>query len=107
MQSTLVLFLVNVSSIFLADFNMSKTQKEHAATIEKLVTDIASLRQNLGGHLSYGQFWMIYFVLLLPSLDDTSRKLLSSAEVKESLSKVVYSWWLNTTYNGCQHYESI
>lgn len=64
-----------------SDFNMSETQKEHAATIEQLVTDIAILRQNFCSHLSYGQFWMIYFVLLLPSLDDTSKELLSSTEI--------------------------
>lgn len=72
---------------FLADFNMSETQKEHAAAIEKLVTDIATLRQNYCSHLSYGQFWMIYFVLLLPSLDDTSKELLSSTQVKSSCQK--------------------
>ncbi|CAI9100897.1 OLC1v1038086C1 [Oldenlandia corymbosa var. corymbosa] len=71
------------------DFNLSDVQREHAATIEELVPSILTLRQTCN-NLSDGQFWMIYFILLLPRLNETDSELLSTSqivEVRETLLK--------------------
>lgn len=64
------------------DFDMSDHQRSHAATIEDLVPSIVTLRQSCS-HLNDGQFWMIYFILLLPRLNETDMELLSTSEIIE------------------------
>ncbi|CDP10453.1 unnamed protein product [Coffea canephora] len=63
------------------DFDMSDNQRSHAATIEDLVPSIGTLRRTCS-HLSDGQFWMIYFILLLPRLNETDMDLLSTSEAR-------------------------
>ncbi|KAL3535900.1 hypothetical protein ACH5RR_004361 [Cinchona calisaya] len=68
-------------------FYMSDNQREHAVAIEDLVPSLVTLRQTCS-HLSNGQFWMIYFILLLPRLNETDLDLLSTSkiiEVRETL----------------------
>ncbi|XP_009785630.1 uncharacterized protein LOC107815223 [Nicotiana tabacum] len=65
------------------DFTMSDSQKEHVASIEQFVPGLDSLRQKVCHELSDGQFWMIYFVLLLPRLNGNDLELLSTPEIVE------------------------
>lgn len=64
---------------------MSDSQKEHVASIEQFVPGLDSLRQKVCHELSDGQFWMIYFVLLLPRLNGNDLELLSTPEASFSL----------------------
>lgn len=73
-------------SIFLADFSMSDSQKEHVASIVQFVPGLESLRQMVCHELSDLQFWMIYFVLLLPRLSGNDLELLSTPEASFSLT---------------------
>ncbi|XP_016459267.1 uncharacterized protein LOC107782840 [Nicotiana tabacum] len=65
------------------DFTMSDSQKEHVTSIEQFVPGLDSLRQKVCHELSDGQFWMIYFVLLLPRLNGNDLELLSTPEIVE------------------------
>ncbi|KAK2965435.1 hypothetical protein RJ640_017075 [Escallonia rubra] len=68
--------------LYYADFDMSDIQREHAATIEHLVPSFAALRQKVCIYLTEEQFWMIYFILLLPRLNEDDFKLLSTPEAR-------------------------
>lgn len=61
---------------------MSNAQSEHASAIERLAPSLASLRVNLENHMGDEQFWMIYFILLLPRLNEHDFELLSTPEVR-------------------------
>ncbi|XP_060172020.1 uncharacterized protein LOC132603130 isoform X2 [Lycium barbarum] len=66
-----------------SDFSMSDSQKEHVASIVQFVPGLESLRQKVCHELSDRQFWMIYFVLLLPRLNGNDLELLSTPEIVE------------------------
>ncbi|GAB2216138.1 hypothetical protein Droror1_Dr00023906 [Drosera rotundifolia] len=66
------------------DFEMSPSQAEHASLIEKLVPSLAALRISLRGDIGENLFWMIYFILLLPRLDEYNFKLLSTPRIVEA-----------------------
>ncbi|KAK4713055.1 hypothetical protein R3W88_018962 [Solanum pinnatisectum] len=66
-----------------SDFSMSDSQKEHVASIVQFVPGLESLRQKVCHELSDLQFWMIYFVLLLPRLNGNDLELLSTPEIVE------------------------
>lgn len=66
------------------DFFMSDIQREHASTIERLAPSFADLRLQLCSYMSDGQFWMIYFILLLPRLNVHDSKLLSTPKIVEA-----------------------
>ncbi|GAB4828242.1 hypothetical protein Ancab_035154 [Ancistrocladus abbreviatus] len=66
------------------EFNMSPMQSEHALVIEQLVPNLAALRDRLSADMSDQQFWMIYFILLLPRLDEDDFELLSTPEIVEA-----------------------
>ncbi|CAH9107092.1 unnamed protein product [Cuscuta europaea] len=66
------------------DFHISDNQKQHVENIEQLVPCLGSLKQKLSNHLTDGQFWMIYFILLLPRLDENDLETLSSPEIVEA-----------------------
>lgn len=77
-----------------SDFSMSDSQKEHVASIVQFVPGLESLRQKVCHELSDGQFWMIYFVLLLPRLNGNDLELLSTPqiiEVRETLLQQLQS----------------
>ncbi|CAL5339451.1 unnamed protein product [Camellia sinensis] len=65
-------------------FVMSDAQKEHASTVEDLVPNFAALRHQTCSSLSEENFWMIYFILLLPRLHEHDAKLLSTPEIVEA-----------------------
>ncbi|KAL8094666.1 hypothetical protein AgCh_036265 [Apium graveolens] len=66
------------------DFDMSETQREHIAAIEEMVPSIAALRHEIGKFVNEDIFWMIYFILLLPRLNEYESKLLSTPEIVEA-----------------------
>ncbi|KAI9192217.1 hypothetical protein LWI28_019690 [Acer negundo] len=66
------------------DFEMSNAQREHTTTIERLVPSFMDLRIKLRSYLVDSQFWMIYFILLLPRLDEQDFDLLSTAKIIET-----------------------
>ncbi|GAB4832799.1 hypothetical protein Ancab_006816 [Ancistrocladus abbreviatus] len=65
-------------------FSMSPIQTEHASVIEQLVPSLATLRDRFSDDMSDQQFWMIYFILVLPRLDEEDLLLLSTPEVVEA-----------------------
>lgn len=68
--------------LFVADFDMSEAQIEHAITIEGLAPRLAALRFELCPiHMSEDSFWKIYFVLLHPRLSKHDADLLSTPQV--------------------------
>ncbi|XWS27053.1 hypothetical protein CRYUN_Cryun26dG0083500 [Craigia yunnanensis] len=66
------------------DFKMSEAQREHAENIEHLVPSFEALKVNLQHHMGDERFWMIYFILLLPRLNEHDFELLSTPEVVET-----------------------
>ncbi|CAN0901149.1 hypothetical protein LINGRAHAP2_LOCUS21255 [Linum grandiflorum] len=63
------------------DFNFSDAQRQHAASIEYMVPSLRALRVSLQGYMTSEQFWMVYFILLLPKLDEYDMEILSSSQV--------------------------
>ncbi|KAL8488395.1 hypothetical protein ACS0TY_024609 [Phlomoides rotata] len=66
------------------DFDMSDSQREHAANIDHLVPEFETLRQKICSQMSERKFWLIYFILLLPRLDEEDMKFLSTPQVAEA-----------------------
>ncbi|OMO81237.1 hypothetical protein CCACVL1_12524 [Corchorus capsularis] len=64
------------------DFKMSEAQREHAENIEHLVPSVEALKVNLQHHMGEERFWMIYFILLLPRLNERDFELLSTPEAR-------------------------
>lgn len=85
-----VMFRYLVLAYVGTDFDMSQIQREHAAIIEHYVPDLKALRQKVCSDLSEDQFWMIYFILLLPRLDENDASLLSTPKVRSCLSYFMY-----------------
>ncbi|MED6176151.1 hypothetical protein PIB30_085320 [Stylosanthes scabra] len=67
-----------------ADFNMSNSQREHALAIEQLVPEFVALRVNLCSYMNVEKFWMIYFLLILPRLNQNDFELLSTPKIVEA-----------------------
>ncbi|OMO57700.1 hypothetical protein COLO4_35178 [Corchorus olitorius] len=65
-----------------AYFKMSEAQREHAENIEHLVPSVEALKVNLQHHMGEERFWMIYFILLLPRLNERDFELLSTPEAR-------------------------
>lgn len=63
------------------DFEMSDAQREHAFSVERLVPSFTDLRISLRPHLGDNRFWMIYFILLLPRLNEEDFELLSTPKI--------------------------
>ncbi|KAL9242459.1 hypothetical protein vseg_016452 [Gypsophila vaccaria] len=62
-------------------FDMSEAQSEHASIVEQLVPSLADLKNKISSAKSDLQFWMIYFILLLPRLNDDDLELLSTPQI--------------------------
>ncbi|KAL1335089.1 hypothetical protein HN51_064047 [Arachis hypogaea] len=67
-----------------ADFSMSNSQREHALVIEQLVPEFVALRVNLCSYMNVEKFWMIYFLLILPRLNQHDFELLSTPKIVEA-----------------------
>ncbi|KAK7264882.1 hypothetical protein RJT34_32495 [Clitoria ternatea] len=66
------------------DFSMSNPQREHALAIERLVPEFVALRLNLCSYMNVEKFWMIYFLLILPRLNQHDYELLSTPKIVEA-----------------------
>ncbi|XP_021741783.1 putative uncharacterized protein DDB_G0289963 [Chenopodium quinoa] len=67
------------------EFDMSEAQYEHASTVEQLVPSLAELKSQISSDKREKQFWMIYFILLHPRLNnDEDLELLSTPEIVEA-----------------------
>ncbi|KAL8129614.1 hypothetical protein V2J09_018769 [Rumex salicifolius] len=71
------------------DFTMSHAQAEHISVMEQLVPTLSDLKSTLCTDLSEKQFWMIYFILLLPRLNENSLNILSTPEIVEARSTLL------------------
>ncbi|KAJ0865006.1 hypothetical protein HanRHA438_Chr12g0535961 [Helianthus annuus] len=63
------------------DFSMSQAQKDHTFVIQDLVPNLAALRRTIHNVISEQQFWMIYFIMLVPQLNEDDCRLLSTPEI--------------------------
>ncbi|KAL2346497.1 hypothetical protein Fmac_000497 [Flemingia macrophylla] len=64
------------------DFDMSDSQQEHAAVVERLTPRLAALRIELCPcHMSESYFWKVYFVLLHSRLNKEDAGILSTPQV--------------------------
>lgn len=84
MYFTLYVLFFNLYTLFffLSDFDMSDAQCKHAEAVERLVPRLAALRIELcPAHMSKGNFWMVYFVLLYSRLSRHDAEMLSTQQV--------------------------
>ncbi|KAL9442176.1 hypothetical protein AB3S75_020648 [Citrus x aurantiifolia] len=79
------------------DFEMSDAQREHAFSVERLVPSFTDLRISLRLHLGDNRFWMIYFILLLPRLNEEDFELLSTPKIIATRNMLLQK--LQTTRN--------
>nr|XP_017178767.2 uncharacterized protein LOC103400072 isoform X1 [Malus domestica] len=73
-----------------ADFSMTDAQREHASAVEQLVPGFADFRVRLCSSMSEEQFWMIYFLLLLPRLNERDFELLSTPKIVEARDALLH-----------------
>ncbi|KAM2843457.1 hypothetical protein COP1_026165 [Malus domestica] len=66
------------------DFSMSDAQREHVSAVLQFVPGFADLRARLCNSMSEEQFWMIYFLLLLPRLNEHDFELLATPKIVEA-----------------------
>jgi hypothetical protein len=66
---------------FSADCSLSNSQREHALAIEQLVPEFVTLRMKLCTYMNVEKFWMIYFLLILPRLNQHDFERLSTPKV--------------------------
>ncbi|KAJ6992559.1 uncharacterized protein [Populus alba] len=66
------------------DFRMTDAQREHASNIERFVPSLAQLRYNLRSETGDGRFWMVYFILLIPRLNEGDFEILSTPQIVET-----------------------
>ncbi|CAN1764401.1 hypothetical protein LINPERHAP1_LOCUS9235 [Linum perenne] len=72
-----------------ADFKITDSQREHASTIEYIVPSLRALRETLQGYMSSEHFWMVYFILLLPRLDEHDMEILSSPQIVHTRNQLM------------------
>lgn len=70
---------------------MSDAQREHAATVEQLIPGFADLRVRVCNSMTEEKFWMIYFLLLLPRLNEDDFELLSTPKASFFLSRFTFT----------------
>lgn len=78
--------LIDFETCFIVDFSMSDAQREHAATVEQLIPGFADLRVTVCNSMTEEKFWMVYFLLLLPRLNEDDFELLSTPKASFFLS---------------------
>lgn len=82
---TYLLYCICAVVISITDFtgfNMTNTQKDHVASMERLAPELAALRARLcPDSMTEGSFYKIYFALLHPKLNEHDSELLSTQQV--------------------------
>ncbi|XP_027920876.1 uncharacterized protein LOC114178927 isoform X2 [Vigna unguiculata] len=71
------------------DFSMSNFQREHALAIERLVPEFVALRLNLCSYMNVEKFWMIYFLLILPRLNQHDYECLSTPKIVDARDELL------------------
>uniref|UniRef100_A0A2P2Q604 BSD domain-containing protein n=1 Tax=Rhizophora mucronata TaxID=61149 RepID=A0A2P2Q604_RHIMU len=71
------------------DFRMSDSQQEHASTVEQMVPSFRALRTNVCSNMGVEQFWMVYFILLLPRLNEHDFEFLSTPQIVEMRNRLL------------------
>ncbi|XP_010241583.1 PREDICTED: uncharacterized protein LOC104586137 [Nelumbo nucifera] len=72
------------------DFDMSDAQREHASAVECFIPSLAALRVRLcPSNMNEGQFWMIYFIMLYPKMNENERKLLLTPQIVEARDRLL------------------
>ncbi|XP_058759923.1 uncharacterized protein LOC131633222 isoform X2 [Vicia villosa] len=66
------------------DCSLSNSQREHALAIEQLVPEFVTLRMNLCSYMNVEKFWMIYFLLILPRLNQHDFECLSTPKIVQA-----------------------
>ncbi|XP_061951963.1 uncharacterized protein LOC133674756 [Populus nigra] len=66
------------------DFRMTDAQREHVLNVEHFVPSLAQLRNNLQSEMGNGRFWMVYFILLIPRLNEHDFEVLSTPQIVET-----------------------
>lgn len=66
------------------DFILSHVQKKHASAVENLVADLKIFKYKMFSCMSEQKFWIIYFALLSPSLNEQDKELLITPEIEEA-----------------------
>ncbi|KAG8372688.1 hypothetical protein BUALT_Bualt12G0092600 [Buddleja alternifolia] len=85
------------------DFDLSDYQREHAANIDHLVPEFVTLRLKICSQISEGKFWLIYFILLLPRLNEQDSKLLSTPQARLYL----IGWWRGLGVDGVTRLDAL
>lgn len=85
------------------DFSMSDAQREHAATVEQLIPGFADLRVTVCNSMTEEKFWMVYFLLLLPRLNEDDFELLSTPKIIEARDVLLHKLQKkNTEVDTCE-----
>ncbi|KAK4265255.1 hypothetical protein QN277_026331 [Acacia crassicarpa] len=79
------------------DFSMTHTQRRHALAIEELVPEFLTLRLDLCSHMNVETFWLIYFLMLLPRLNQQDSELLLTSKIVELRSMILKNLEHKTT----------
>ncbi|CAL0325656.1 unnamed protein product [Lupinus luteus] len=66
------------------DFSISNSQREHALAMEQLVPEFVALRLYLCSYMNVEKFWIIYFLLILPRLNQHDFEHLSTPKIIEA-----------------------
>ncbi|KAM7262538.1 hypothetical protein ACFE04_000221 [Oxalis oulophora] len=77
-------FPLHLDNFNIHDFEMSDDQKQHALAAERLVPSLATLRATTCSVMDDAKFWFIYFILLLPRLNQNDFDLLSTSKIVET-----------------------
>lgn len=85
---------------------MSDAQREHASTVEHLTPSLAALRVKLQNYMSEEQFWMIYFILLLPRFSEDDFELLATSKARYLVSYVLFFIFICVCLRVCPRYNS-
>ncbi|KAJ8753169.1 hypothetical protein K2173_017743 [Erythroxylum novogranatense] len=72
------------------DFRMSDAQREHASTVEQLVPSFRDLRARLSSYVEDEKFWMVYFILLLPRLNEHDFEIFSTPQIVETRNLLLH-----------------
>ncbi|KAK6156531.1 hypothetical protein DH2020_010779 [Rehmannia glutinosa] len=83
--------LAEIQGSFRSGLSIHKNSREHAANIDHLVPEFVTLRQKICIQMSDGKFWLIYFILLLPRLNEEDSELLSTPQARRYLTFVLLS----------------
>ncbi|XP_010533314.1 PREDICTED: uncharacterized protein LOC104809117 [Tarenaya hassleriana] len=66
------------------DFKLSDAQRAHTSAIEQLVPGLTDVKNEVSRCMNDEQFWLIYFILLMPRVNGHDLELLATSKVVET-----------------------